>query len=294
MKLRFLLPVILSATGVLGQSPGQANLRIHWEKGKVYRQQTQTDTTVPVPGTEAKQSMSVVQVTDMSIKGTKAGSEVTVAFASVRGEVTANGTTHTFDSTQPGEQNPALKQMFGSALGKSFVLVYDEKDRFKDIKGLERMSADPGALSTLEALASAREVADLYRKSMEMGLPRMPVSEGDTWIADETIHFPKSGEMQVKMNSKLAGYEDREGRRHAKISFEGKFGNTAPRPDNPAAAIDIAADSTINGILFFDMERRVVSFGTYSTRIYMQAGGQLIPFDQKITSKLVSITDRTP
>jgi hypothetical protein len=269
-------------------------LRPHWETGKLYRQETFTDTGTRKPGeTATTQSMRVVQITEMTVSKDKNSPDrwVNVRFVSVKGEIAADGKTLTFDSSNPTEQNPMLMQAFGRAIGKSFTLVYDEQDRFRDIRDLSSLASESGAVTGLAAVADSRDVANLFRKSLDMGLPPVPVALGDTWSADETIAFPKAGEVRVRMNGKLEAIEEREGRKHAKIAFSGKFGNTADRSDKPASLVEITNDSSMAGILLFDLERRVVSFGAYTTSIKLQAPGQLIPFEQKVTSKITAIED---
>jgi hypothetical protein len=268
-------------------------LRLHWEPGKLYRQETSTDTSSRPAGTKkAAQSMKVVQTTDMTVASDKTGNrQVTVRFASVKGEIAANGKILTFNSNDPKQQNPMLEEAFGRSIGKSFSLVYDEQDRFRDVTNLTSLSSDPNAATGLAAVADSRDVANLFRKSLEMGLPPLPVSVGDSWVADETINFPKAGEVRVQMTGKLSSIEKREGRKHAKITFDGKFGNTSDRPDKPVSLVEITSDSSISGILFFDLERKVISFGAYTTSIKLQAPGETIPFEQKVTSKITAIED---
>lgn len=273
---------------------GPLSLRIHWEPGKTYKQETFTDTSVHPNGELAGGNfMRVTQNTDMVVSKDRisTNSLVNVTITSVKGEVEADGKILPFDSAKPGEANPALQQMMGGSVGKTFTLVYDERDRFKDVRGLQSLATESGSLASLSSLASSNDVAHLFRKSLEMGLPPVPVSVGDTWTADETMAFPQAGEVRVQMHGKFDGYMNREGRKHAKIVFDGKFGSTAGRKDKPEALVEITSDSTIAGILLFDLERRVVSLGVYTSTIKLKTPEQTIPFEQKITSKLLSIED---
>lgn len=269
-------------------------LRLHWEPGKLYRQETSTDTsTRKTAEITETQTMRVIQTTELRVKQKKGSSDklVDVRFTRVKGEIAASGKTLTFDSSNPSEQNPMLQEAFGRTVGKTFTLVYDGNDRFRSIANLTSMASEPGAVVGLSAVADSHDVASLFRKSMEMGLPPVPVALGDTWSADETINFPKAGEVRVQMSGRLQSIESREGRKHAKIAFEGKFGNTASRPDKPAALVEISNDSSMAGILFYDLERKTVSFGAYTTSIKLQAPGETLPFEQKVTSKLIDIED---
>ncbi len=269
----------------------ELSLRLHWEPGQTYILEVTTDTTGKKPdGSGAAGMMHVLQTTEMKVekKADPAETLVRARFASVRGEVTANGKTRTYDSSdsKPGQDDEDLRQVLGTAVGKSFTMVYDDRDRFLDIRDLAEMATGPGEKMGLIALAQSRDVAMLFRKSMEVGLPAVPVSPGDSWTADETMVFPQAGEVRVQMNGKLEGVEVREGRKHARVTFEGTFGNTAPRPGKPVALMEITSDSTMSGTLFFDLERRMVSLSDYKTDIKMMAPGQLLGFEQRIVSKM--------
>lgn len=269
-------------------------LRLHWEPGKLYLQETSTDTsTRKTAEVTETQTMRVIQTTELRVKQKKGSSDklVDVLFTRVKGEIAANGKTLTFDSNKPNEQNPMLQEAFGRTVGKSFTLVYDGNDRFRSISNIASMASEPGAVVGLSAVADSHDVASLFRKSMEMGLPPVPVGLGDTWSADETINFPKAGEVRVQMNGRLQSIESRDGRKHAKIAFEGKFGNTAGRADKPASLVEISNDSSMAGILFYDLERKTISFGAYTTSIKLEAPGETLPFEQKVTSRLVGIED---
>ncbi|MDB6117136.1 MAG: hypothetical protein JWO08_917, partial [Verrucomicrobiaceae bacterium] len=241
-------------------------LRIHWESAKTYTLETQTETTFQKPGAEnPPQKMDVIQTTTLGVRTDPPSSNhlVQVTFTGVRGEISSGKDVMHYDSTKPDESNPKLGQAIGRAVGKSFVLVYDEQDRFRDSRDFSSMASAPGSVIGLSALADTRDVVNLFRKSLEIGLPPLAVSVGDTWTADETMNFPQAGDTHVAMNGKFEGIEDREGRKHAKISFEGKLSSVVKK-DKPVANIEIAEGSTMSGVIFFDLERRVTSYSSYA------------------------------
>lgn len=287
-----LLPalVFLAGSSLASGQPGAAvSLRLHWQPGALYRQETTTETTTPAADPKAPaQTMNVLQATQLQVAADTPDQkrQVGVTFASVRGEIRAGGQILTYDSTSPEVQNPALRQAFGQAVGKKFTLVYDDQDRFVEARDMMSLSATPGAITSLSAVGDANQVALLFRKSLEMGLPVLPVHPGDTWTTDETMPFPRAGEVRVRMNGKFVAVENYQGRPHARVLFEGKFGNTAARPDKPVSMMEIGSDSSISGMLYFDLEHRVVSLTTYTTKIKLESPGQVVPFEQKITSKM--------
>jgi len=268
-------------------------LRLHWEPGKTYKLETVTDTTSRKPGRDLQsQGMNVTQTTTMTVRKDPGTNDrlVEVKFVSVRGQISANGQVIGFDSTKPGEANPKLQQAIGRAMGKTFVLVYDDQERYRDTRDYGSLAAAPGALTGLSALADSLNVAKLYRKSLEIGLPPLAVRLGDTWTTDETMTFPQAGETNVEMNGKFEAVVEREGRKHAKIAFEGKL-RSVERIDKPANLIEIGKGSTIAGHIFYDLERQTATFGDYTTNLKMEVMGEELPFEQHITTKMVSIED---
>lgn len=268
-------------------------LRIHWEPGKTYTLETLTDTTSGKPGKDLQtQGMKVTQTTTMTVRKDPRTTDrlVEVKFVSVHGEIRANGRVMNFDSTKPGDTNPMLQQAMGRAMGKSFVLVYDDQDRYRDARDFGSLASAPGALTGLTALADSRNVANLFRKSLEIGLPPLAVSLGDTWTADETMTFPKAGDTHVEMNGKFEAVVERDGRKHAKIAFDGKL-LSVERIDKPINTIEIGKGSSMAGNIYYDLERHTAAFGDYTTTIKMEVTGEELPFQQHITTKVVSIED---
>ncbi len=266
-------------------------LRIHWEPSKAYTLENLTENTLQKPGDSANaQVIKVTQTTTMTVKKDPASTDrlVAVKFVAVKGLMGSGGNVVTFDSTKPNIANPALEKAMARAVGKTFTLVYDDQDRFREVRDLGSMASDPGSVTGLSALADSRDVANLFRKSMEIGLPPLAVSLGDTWTADETMTFPKAGDTHVEMNGKFEAIEERDGRKHAKIVFEGKL-SSVERKDKPVANVEIGPGSTMSGVVFFDLERRTTTLSTCTNHLLMIVAGQEMPFEQRITSRVTEV-----
>ena len=236
--------------------------------------------------------MKITQITTLAVRKDQGSTNklVDVRFSAVRGEMSSGQGIMKFDSSKPGEANPMLEKAIGRAVGKTFVLVYDEQDRFRESRELGGLASSPGAVTGLTALADSRDVANLFRKSLEVGLPPIAVSVGDTWTADETMTFPQAGDTHVEMNGKFEGIENRDGHPHAKIIFEGKL-SSVTRKDKPVANIEIGEGSTMAGIIFFDLERPNTTLSSSTNHLKMMVAGQEMPFEQHITSQIVSVKD---
>lgn len=300
MLSRFAAPcLILAAATAFAQEA--VLLRPHWEAGKRYKQQTETQNTAtltPLPGQPMEQKLSVKQITDIQVKpdaGT-ANKRAEVKFLSVTGEMNLKGQTHKFDSADPQSAHPLLREGMMGTAGRSFVIVFDDADAFVELKDTEKLASDGTSVTGLAAMADARAIGELFVESLDMGLSDKPVKVGDKWTTEESLVFPQAGKMKVKLNSKYEENVQREGRKHAKVSFEGTIGSESTAQSADAAGegkpnVTLAGDSRLAGQVFFDLERRTISLSVFLSTLSLELSGNRIPLKQQVTTRLVSITD---
>lgn len=295
-------PAALLASTLLclfSSAPAQdspVELKLHWEPGQTYVQESDTDTTnfLTALGKTSDQKLRMHQTTSITVQKTPQGqTEAKVMIESLLGEMTYEGKSHVFDSKNPGASHPALQQILGGSAGKSFTLVYDEKGAFLDAKDTTSMVTG-GVEPDLTSIANARQLATLYRRSLEMGLPKIPVRPGDKWISDEIVPFPQTGTVQVKLNAKFDGIVDREGRRQAQISFEGTMKSQRDKDSNgrelrTERPVTLGDDSKVNGHVFFDLERKTISLAVFSATIQLKVEGKPMPVRQQVTTRLMSM-----
>lgn len=290
----------LSLSSQLQAEDAPVALKLHWEPGQTYVQESDTDTTnfLTALGKTSDQKLRLHQTTLITVQQSAAGqTEARVLIDSLLGEMAYEGQKHVFDSNNPSAAHPALQQTLGGAAGKSFTLVYDDKGEFLDAKDTGSMVTG-GATPDLASIATARQLASLYRRSLEMGLPKIPVRPGDKWISDENVAFPQAGTVQVKLNAKFDGIVDREGRRQAQIAFEGSMKS---QPDKDSTGRDLSTerpvslgdDSKVNGHVFFDLERKTISLAVFSATIQLKVEGKTMPVRQQVTTRLVSMKPTT-
>lgn len=293
LLLAFTLCRLSSATA---QDDAPVELKLHWEPGQSYLQQTDTDTTnfLTALGKKSDQKLRLQQTTRISVqKNTQGQSEARVMIEHLLGEMTYEGKTHKFDSSNPVVSHPALQRILGGTAGRGFTLVYDDKGAFVDAKDTASM-VNGGAEPDLVSIADARQLATLYRRSLEMGLPKIPVRPGDKWISDEIVPFPQAGTVQVKLNAKFDGIVDREGRRQARIAFEGSMKNQRDK-DSTGRELDterpvtLGENSKVNGHVFFDLERKTISLAVFSATLQLRIEGKPMPVRQQVTTRLVSM-----
>lgn len=298
-----MLCLLLLSLGEMGaakaQEPGKGDentrrLAWHWELGKRYLFQTETETILSLKALdkEGDQVLQVIQNTDVTVRagkvvGTK---ELVVRFVTLRARMQAEGKTFLYDSEEPSESDPALRQMLADSSGRGFSLIYSAEDRFIELGTVDQPAATPDREPSLLAVVDSHQVAELYRRSLEMVLPRPEVMVGDKWTSIEQMTFPQSGDMEVKMNCHYVENLDRDTRTHAKVSFQGRLAQ-ATTGDSKAdhRAIKLGGDSTISGHIFFDLERRAVSLSMFLGSIVIVHEGKNLPIRQSVTTRLEGI-----
>jgi len=281
--------LLLNAAAVAQDEP--LSLRLRWLPEHSYVQETTTETTTGLTaiGKPEDQKMKVKQTTNIRVTAAGTNEKLArVTFAALSGEVMLNGKKEIFDSTNLENANPMIRASVGQSVGKSFVLVYGADDRFIEVRDASTMAPPSQEGPDLEKLAEARQVADLYRRSLEMGLTKMAVKPGDRWTSQEAVNFPSAGPMNIELRAKLESVVDYEGRQHAKVTFEGEM----KRADETAGArtVSIGDGSKVFGQVLFDVERGTVSFGAFRADIQLEIDGKKIPVRQQVTTKLVSLT----
>lgn len=291
------IPFLLLLFSINAAAEGEAvELKLHWEPGQTYMQESDTDTVnfLTAIGKTSDQKLRMHQTTRITVeKNARDQTEAHVLVESLLGEMTYEGQTNVYDSKNPASSHPFLQRSFGGAVGRGFTLVYDAKDQYLDAKDAGA-AAPPGSEPDLIEIANARQLADLYRRSLEMGLPNIPVQPGDKWISEQVVLFPQAGSVEVKLNSKFDGIVEREGRRQAQIAFEGlmksqRDKDSTGRELETERPVTMGDNSKVNGHVFFDLERRTISLAVFSATLQLKIEGKPMPVRQQVTTRLVSM-----
>lgn len=291
-----LASLILCLASACPAQDSAVELKLHWEAGMTYVQESDTETTnfLTALGKTTDQKLQLHQTTAITVQKTPAGqTEARVLIESLLGQMSFEGKSYVFDSKNPASSSPQLRQTLGGAAGKSFTLLYDKEGNFLDATDTASMVTG-GVEPDLHSIATARQLAKLYRRSLEMGLPKVPVQPGDKWVSDEEVAFPQAGTVQVKLNAKFEGIVDREGRRQAQIAFEGSMKS---KPDKDSQGRELTTErsvtfgdnSKVNGHVFFDLERQTISLAVFSASIQLKVEGKVMPVQQQVTTRLVSM-----
>ena len=285
-----LAPLLCLLPVLHAQETGDGLLRVDWQPGKSYLWETTTEAVTKATGKEQK--LTVTQHTEMDVTPLPdGGKQVRVTFTRIQGKMQGEGGKAEFDTEKPWESDHDLREAVGKNLGKSFILVYDAKNKFVDSKAIDQNTGLAYDAPALASLVELKSVANLFRKSMEMGLPPMPVKSGDSWSADETVTFPQAGETNVHLNGKYTSQEVFQGRNHARINFDGTLKTTDQGKAKQAGDFSLSDKSTLSGVVFFDLERGIISLSVSNARLEVLIGEEKVNFEQKISTKLTAIHD---
>lgn len=268
-------------------------IRAHWETGKVYTQEIITEMNVMMPElaaaggqkTEINQTMSITVKPDPGTDNKLAA----VKIVSMKAKMSIMGQNMTYDSTDPAKSSPMLQQSFGALVGKEFTIVYDKNDMITGTRDLENLVPTPvgGGKGP-----NGEQLADAFRKSQEMGLPKDPVAPGGAWTYENKIEMPPAGAIVIKGTGKYESNTVVDGRQHAKILINGKFTTPEPAPgkaEKPALPVKFGEGSTMAGEISYDIDRRLVTKSEVNSLLKMNIGGKEIPMNQKMISKLISV-----
>ena len=254
--------------------------------------ETQTEMLTSIPGlgqgdaagqkTEFSQTMTITVSSDPATGNSLAD----VKFTGIKATIGMMGTTMTYDSSDPSKSAPFLQQSFGSMLNKTFTMVFDKEDKYIEARGLDALKQGT-PLGQTKAL-NGNQMADMFRQSFEMALPKDPVAPGDSWKNDTKLDMGPIGKLDVTGTSKFDSIVDRDGHKHAKITSNGGMSTEAT---GDAKMIKISDESKLSGESYFDLDRKVMDFSETNTELKMNVGGQDVPMKQKTVTRIASITD---
>ncbi len=264
-------------------------LRPHWDPGAAYVLETLTETVTDLSalGRKPEQGMKVKQTTRLGVGRLQEGrKEVSVIFSGLSGEAILDGKRQTFDSERLDEASPEIRASIGRSLGQQFVLVYDAEDRFLTARDTADMVAvRPDGQPSLQSIAESGQVAELFRRSLNMGLPEHAVRAGDTWTTEESLKFPSAGDVTVELKASYEATVDYQGTPHAKVRFTGDLVTR----DSAERALSLGAGSKVFGQVLFDLGQRQVAFGAFRADLKLEVQGKTVPVRQQVTTRLTRV-----
>ncbi len=290
--MRILLILVIISALMAGSLPAadKTLLRAHWDAGKVYTVENvlNSSTTMPALGESGKQTTNMTQTMTITVKAEGDLRLAVVKIAGIKALMNMMGQVMTYDSADPAKSQPMLQQAFGAIVGKEFTLAYDKDDQITEVRGMDSLAVTPvtGAKGP-----EPKQFVDAFRKSQELGMPKVPVAPGETWAFDETLEMAPLGTMHIMGTGKFDSIVDYEGRKHAKLLIEGSFIHPAAAAGAAAPMFQFGEGSSINIETIFDIERRVSISSAVNSELKIVVGGKEIPVSQKVTTKLIKLED---
>ena len=281
--------LLLLTTLILPAQEEPVRLRPHWPPGAVYVLETLTETVTDLSalGRKPEQGMKIKQTTRLGVSRLQEGrKEVSVIFSALSGEAILGGKRQTFDSEKLDEASPEIRASIGRSLGQQFILVYDADDQFIQTRDTADMvTSRPDRQPSLKGVAEAGQVAELFRRSLILGLPEHPVRPGDTWTTQEQLKFPSAGEVVVELKASYEATVDFQGSPHAKVRFSGDLAtrNASER------ALSLGAGSQVLGQVLFDLQQRQIAFGAFRADLKLDVQGNIVPVRQQVTTRLTRL-----
>lgn len=298
----FPLHAVDPVASVSSQSPLRDDVVTHsimwnWVPGKTYRLQTETETLMSlVPmGREGNQKLIVTQATRIEVRdGKEIGSkELMVHFDRLQGTLSVDDKTFEYDSDNLEQSHPGLREMLANSTERSFILLYDQENRFQGLGAADPPPTQPGETPSLLAIADAKEMAEIFRRSLEMGLPRTEVAPGDKWTSLEKMAFPQAGDLEIRLHGQYQNTVSQTTLPHAKISMQGQITQPIGSGIDPAVEriVTMGEGSTLAGQILFDLKRGVVSLSVLMATLNIIHDDEEFPVRQQVTTRLLGIDD---
>jgi hypothetical protein len=283
-------PALLFSQPAATESP--LDLRLRWLPGLHYVQESETVTESQADGAQVKagKQLRVLQTTEIRVKGEPAGEKrAQVHFKHLRGEALLNGKSEPFDSDRLDQASPQIRASIGKSVGKTFTLVYDAQDRFLEARHMGGMVEADASILSLPEIAESISVAELYRHSLELGLPKSPVAIGDSWTSQETLTFPNAGTMNLKLHGSLKQKKRLNGHWQAQITFHGQLQHSEKDPG--LRVVKIGPGSKLSGHLWFDLDRHTITESVLNTLVNLEVIGSqtIVPVKQTVTTRLTHL-----
>jgi uncharacterized protein DUF6263 len=217
--------------------------------------QTLTSDALPAPINQVqKQTMeTVLRVGE--------GRSIDVTFERIRSSDNFRGAEVTYDSDKDKDSEDPSARVLNALIGAKLQMRFGADSKVEQFSGmndvLDQLAKKHPAQAAMIGQLKQGLGDDAYKEMMtgflSGFLPGKPVSPGDTWSATQSQKLAGLGSIQLKLNYKLDAVEERDGRKLAKISFDGK-GTLEGNFGLKGAQIK-ADDVEQKGVIYFDLDR---------------------------------------
>jgi hypothetical protein len=232
------------------------------------KSETSMEVTLPSIGV---QKTEVTQTIDLGVTadGSTGNKLVKVTFSGIKAHVSAAGQNMDYDSADPAKSGGPLAASMGALLNKGFTMVFDKDDKFVEARDVSNVGVMPGM--------EPKKMAEMFRKSFDMGLPADPIAPGETWNSSDKMDLGPAGSIDIAVTGKLDSIVDKGGHKQAKILIDGKMSS----PEGAAGPAKIGEGSKMHGESYFDLDQRLATNSESTADINVSVGAQNMPMTQK-------------
>ncbi len=259
-----------NSTAAAGQPDDAVALKLRWLVGgrfghRMEMAQIRQIPAIPgIPGSKpTTQEMNMGQDYSLNVLRERQGGgrEVELEFQSVNLSVAMGGNEvlgfDTRGEATGDESNPAVRP-FRQMVGQKVTLLLDASNTVERVAGMKEFSekvfgnADAGP-NPMAAMFNE----DTFKQMITQGrdLPAQPVKPGATWPSKFEITMGPLGKVKLDLMYTFKGWEQREQRRCAALTFTGSIGANTGDPSNPVGAMMSVAGGQCSGRSWFDPAR---------------------------------------
>jgi hypothetical protein len=304
-----------SSTAEAGQPDDAVSLKLRWQVGGRFghRMEVAQATQIPaMPGFTGSrpttQEVSMGQDYSLNVLRERPGGgrEVELEFQSVNMSVSMGGNEvlgfDTRGEATGDEGNPAVKP-FRQMVGQKLLLLLDASNSVERVEGMKEFTekifgSSEGGPNPMASMFNE----EYFKQMMSQGrdLPAQPVKPGATWPSRFDVTMGPLGKVTLDLNYTFKGWEQREKRRCAALTFTGSIGANTGDASSPVAAMMSVAGGQCSGKSWFDPARGMLIDNLIDQTIQMRmkvpgrpgAGGGATPpietsLKQSVSIKLV-------
>jgi hypothetical protein len=274
-----------NAPAAAGQPDDAATLKLRWPVGGRFghRMEVAQTTQIPampgIPGSRpATQEMNMGQDYSLKVLSERQGGgrEVELEFQSVNLSVSVGGNEvlgfDTRGEATGDESNPAVRP-FRQMVGQKLTLLFDASNTVERVEGMKEFQQkvfgnSDGSSNPMAAMFNEDSVKQLVSQGRD--LPAQPVKPGATWPSKFEVTMGPLGKVTLDLTYTFKGWEQREQRRCAALTFTGSIGANMGDPSNPVGAMMSVAGGQCSGKSWFDPARGMIIDSLFDQTIQMR------------------------
>lgn len=274
-----------NSTAAAGNPDDAVALKLRWAVGGRFGHRTEMAQTTQIPAMPgipgsrpATQDLNMGQDYSLNVLRERPGGgrEVELEFQSVNLSVSMGGNEQfgfdTRGEATGDENNPAVKP-FRQMVGQKLLLLFDASNTVERVEGMKEFQQkvfgnSDGSSNPMAAMFNEDAVKQLVSQGRD--LPAQPVKPGATWPSKFEVTMGPLGKVTLDLIYTFKGWEQREQRRCAALTFTGSIGANAGDPNNPFGAMMSVSGGQCSGKSWYDPARGMIIDSLFDQTIQMR------------------------